>query len=88
MYKTTLKLFYFLLVYIISFLRKIGIWKFPAGIQLSPRNRTTKPSLLQILATGVATTLAKANKNKEYSKDSHELMKNPFLRFPPPLVFV
>ena len=81
MLQKILKPLFYLIVYIICFLRNLGIWKFPKGIKLSSRNQTTKPSLLQILTTGVATVLAKKNKNKEYSKDSHELMKNPFLRF-------
>jgi SAM-dependent methyltransferase len=48
---------------------------------LSPRNRTTRPDFKQLLATSVATTLARENKDKEYSNDANELMKNPFLRF-------
>jgi SAM-dependent methyltransferase len=75
MIKLILKFFYYLLVSIICYFRKAGIWTFPKGIRLSSSR------FIQNLATSVAGELARAVKNKKYTKNTGELMKNPFLRF-------
>lgn len=75
MIKDILKFFHYLLVGIICEFRKIGIWTFPKGIRL------LSGRFFQNLATSVAGKLARTVKNKKYTQNKSELMKNPFLRF-------
>jgi SAM-dependent methyltransferase len=75
MFKNALKIVYFMLVKVVGFMRRTGVWKFPRGIK-APSGR-----YLSYFATSIAGELARQSKNKIYGKTSNELMKNPFLRF-------
>lgn len=68
-------MFYYLLVRFVVFLRKTGVWRFPAGVY------SKNGKFLPRFATSVAGELARQAKNKVYTKEASDLMSNPFLRF-------